>query len=177
MLLHKSRTTLWELLGESKESVLFADGATFTGAGKIEAIARGTYQTKSEADIRGTGYVVESLEAALWCFLRTDTFEQAILMAANLGDDADTTAAIAGQLAGARWGASAIPDKGQQKLVAKERIVSLARGLFVAGGGEVESSAWPHDEFIHAWWVDPDRLLAGEYPGHMLRTRAREKFI
>lgn len=92
------------LLGQPKESVLFADSATFTGAEKIEAMACGTYQTKNAADIRGTGYVVESLEAALWCFLRTDNFEQAILTAANLGDDADTTAAICGQLAGAYYG-------------------------------------------------------------------------
>lgn len=118
------------LLGRSKQEVLFADGATFTGAEKIAAIARGTYQTKSEADIHGTGYVVESLEAALWSFLRTDTFEQAVLMAANLGDDADTTAAICGQVAGAYYGESGIPARWIEKLALGSAIADLARQLF-----------------------------------------------
>jgi ADP-ribosyl-[dinitrogen reductase] hydrolase len=117
------------LLGQSKESVLFADRATFTSAEKIEAIARGTYQTKSEAAIRGTGYVVESLEAALWCFLRTDTFEHAILTAANLGDDADTTAAICGQVAGAYYGEFGIPSRWIEKLALGSTIVQLAGQL------------------------------------------------
>lgn len=117
------------LLGQSKEDVLFADGETFTGAEKIAAIARGTYQTKSEAAIRGTGYVVDSLEAALWCFLRTDTFEQAILTAANLGDDADTTAAICGQVAGAYYGESGIPSRWIEKLALLTQITELAEQL------------------------------------------------
>lgn len=117
------------LLGQPKERALFADGATFTGAGKIEAIARGTYQTKSDADIRGSGYVVESLEAALWCFLRTDTFEQAILTAANLGDDADTTAAICGQVAGAYYGESGIPLRWIEKLALGSTIAQLVGQL------------------------------------------------
>lgn len=115
------------LLGQSKEDVLFADAGTFVGTEKIAAIARGTYQTKSELDIRGTGYVAESLEAALWCFLRTDTFKQAILAAANLGDDADTTAAVCGQLAGAHYGLSGIPSEWRQKLVMTAEISELAR--------------------------------------------------
>jgi ADP-ribosyl-[dinitrogen reductase] hydrolase len=57
-------------------------------------------------------YVVSSLEAALWCFYRTSTFEEAVLQAANLGDDADTTAAICGQIAGAYYGESGIPVNG-----------------------------------------------------------------
>lgn len=88
------------LLGRSKEDVLVGDaGLRFSGE-RIAAIARGSYRTKSEETIRGSGYVVESLEAALWAFARTDTFEDAILMAANLGDDADTTAAVGSALKG-----------------------------------------------------------------------------
>jgi ADP-ribosyl-[dinitrogen reductase] hydrolase len=75
----------------------------------IRSIARGDYQHKAEAKIHATGYVVRSLEAALWCFCQTDSFEQAILKAANLGDDADTTAAICGQVAGAFYGEEGIP--------------------------------------------------------------------
>jgi protein-tyrosine phosphatase len=53
--------------------------------------------------------------------------------------------------------------------------MSLARGLFVTGGGDDVSTAWPHDDFVHAWWVEPGRLLAGEYPGHTSAGHARQK--
>ena len=97
--------------GASKEDVLFGEADSFKGEPKIKLIARGNYRNKPAGEIRGTGYVVESLEAALWCFLHTETFETAILKAANLGDDADTTAAICGQVAGAFYGESGIPQK------------------------------------------------------------------
>ena len=118
------------LLGQAKEEVLFADGATFKGARKIEAIARGAYRRKGEAAIRGTGYVAESLEAALWCFLQTDTFEQAILAAANLGDDADTTAAVCGQVAGAYYGEAGIPSQWIAKLAMGSEIAELGTQIF-----------------------------------------------
>ncbi len=86
---------------------LTSDAESFTGAEKIVSIARGAYRSKGEDEIRGSGYVVDCLEAALWCFDRTDTFRDAILAAANLGDDADTTAAVCGQVAGAYYGESA----------------------------------------------------------------------
>lgn len=77
----------------------------------IDAIARGAYLNKAEAEVRGSGYVVESLEAALWCFAATDSFEECVLRAVNLGDDADTTGAVAGQIAGAYYGFAAIPPR------------------------------------------------------------------
>jgi ADP-ribosyl-[dinitrogen reductase] hydrolase len=99
------------LAGCTKGEVLFEGGSYFTGSASIGAIARGVYRKKTVSQIRGSGYVVESLEAALWCFLGTDNFEAAILQAANLGDDADTTAAVCGQVAGAYYGASNIPGR------------------------------------------------------------------
>jgi len=78
----------------------------------------------------GSGYVIKSLEAALWCFLHTDTYEAAILKAANLGEDADTTAAICGQVAGAFYGISGIPEKWQNRLVMKQEIGELAERLY-----------------------------------------------
>jgi ADP-ribosyl-[dinitrogen reductase] hydrolase len=83
-------------------------------------------------EIQGTGYVVRSLEAALWSFHRTDSFEAAILKAANLGDDADTTAAICGQLAGAFYGESGIPKKWLDRLVMRWEVSELADQLFEA---------------------------------------------
>lgn len=141
----------------------------------IEAVARGSWREKAPPAIRGTGYCVDALEAALWAVGGASDFRDAVLRAANLGDDADTTAAIAGQLAGARWGASGIPASWLAKVTAADRIESLALGLFRAGGGAVTSPAWRHDDFIHAWWVEPGRLLAGEYPGHPDPARARSK--
>jgi ADP-ribosyl-[dinitrogen reductase] hydrolase len=75
---------------------------------------------------------VESLGAALWSFWTSDDFEQTIFTAANLGDDADTTAAICGQIAGAYYGESGIPARWLERLVMKERIGGLAEQLWRA---------------------------------------------
>lgn len=75
------------LLGWDKQEVLFNPGFK-PHAAKVKLIASGAYVGKNESEVKGSGYVVESLEAALWCFLATDSFEDAILRAANLGDDA-----------------------------------------------------------------------------------------
>src|SRR5262249_10513488 len=92
------------LSGAAKEEGLFGHGLTDGMTERIAVIARGDYRHKTEAEIEGTGYVVRCLEAALWCFLQTDLFKEAILRAVNLGDDADTTGAVCGQLAGAYYG-------------------------------------------------------------------------
>jgi hypothetical protein len=75
----------------------------------VEAVARGSWAGKEPPGIRGSGYCVDALEAALWAVAGAGDVRDAVLRAANLGDDADTTAAIAGQLAGARWGERGIP--------------------------------------------------------------------
>jgi ADP-ribosyl-[dinitrogen reductase] hydrolase len=93
---------------------------------KIQAIADGSYVGKPESEIRGSGYVVESLEAALWCFQRTSSFRKAILTAANLGDDADTTAAVCGQIAGAHYGVQGIPAEWLEMLAEREVIEEMA---------------------------------------------------
>lgn len=117
------------LLGQSKEEVVFGDEGSFTGADKIVAIARGDWRDKTEDCIRGSGYVVHSLEAALWSFCHTDSYRDAILKAVNLGDDADTTAAVCGQVAGAFYGESGIPRPWLAKLVMKDEISALADRL------------------------------------------------
>jgi len=99
---------------------------------KVAAIAGGDYLAKPESEIVGTGYCVASLEAALWCFHHTDSFEDAILQAANLGDDADTTAAIVGQLAGAFYGVQAIPGNWLAKLHMFDEIRAIADALLQA---------------------------------------------
>jgi ADP-ribosyl-[dinitrogen reductase] hydrolase len=105
-------------------------------AGEISKVAAGLlWRGKHRNQIRGTGYVVESLNASLWAVSRTTSFRSAILLAANLGDDADTTAAITGQLAAALYGLSAIPADWLAKLAWLGRIDTLARQLFQGSMG------------------------------------------
>ena len=98
-------------------------------AGAITPIAAGSWRGKQRAAVRSSGYVAHSLEAALWCVGRSSSFAEAVLLAANLGDDADTTAAITGQLAGALYGLSAIPATWTSKLAWRSRIEGFARQL------------------------------------------------
>lgn len=76
--------------------------------------------------------MVDSLTAALWCFWTTDTYADAILTATNLGNDADTTAAICGQLAGAYYGLVGIPHPWLEKLTWREQLLDLADQLYQA---------------------------------------------
>lgn len=97
-----------------------------------EAI-EGDWRGVGREAIEGSGYVVRSLQAAAWAVARTTNFRSAVLLAANLGDDADTTAAIAGQLAGAIYGLSGIPPEWIAVLAWRERIEAAAETLFDAG--------------------------------------------
>jgi ADP-ribosyl-[dinitrogen reductase] hydrolase len=127
-----ARVIIRALSGKQKDEVALADGKTFRGSPKIIAIARGDYLQKTESKIRGSGYVVESLEAALWCFMHTETFKAAVLRAANLGDDADTTAAVCGQIAGAYYGKAGIPATWLEKLTLYREICDRADRLVAA---------------------------------------------
>lgn len=96
---------------------------------RIQAIVDRSYLRKTRPDIRGTGYVVDSLEAALWAFETTSSFEEGALKAVNLGDDADTTGAVFGQIAGAFYGEKGIPKHWLKKLAWRDRITRLADQL------------------------------------------------
>ena len=99
-------------------------------APKIAEIEAGSWRGKQRDDVRSSGYVVHSLEAAMWCVARTASFKDAVLLAANLGDDADTVAAITGQLAGAFYGWSAVPRNWLGRLAMQGRIIGMADELF-----------------------------------------------
>lgn len=124
------------LAGRDKEQVLFAQSENMPAdtllSPKIKEIAAGAYRDKAVAEIDGSGYVVKSLEAALWCFYTTDSYRAAILAAANLGNDADTTAAICGQIAGAYYGIQGIPAAWLDRLAMAAEIRRLAAALFDA---------------------------------------------
>ncbi len=125
------------LRGESKETLLSTRYSpvenywnTHALSPKIYAVASGSFKEKEPPEIKGSGYVVLALEAALWAFHTSKNFRDGCLLAANLGDDADTTAAIYGQIAGAYYGASSIPQPWREKLYKGDLIEDYARRLY-----------------------------------------------
>ena len=116
------------IAGKPRSEVLRSRTGNYTS--KVGDIASGSWKTKSRSDIHGTGYVLDALEASLWCVGRTTSFASAVLMAANLRDDADTTAAITGQLAGALYGHEAIPVRWRDKIAKSRDLHSIAERLF-----------------------------------------------
>ena len=103
---------------------------------EIKEIAKGSFKKKGGYDqgIRGTGYVANSLEAALWAFwFDDDSFEKGACAAVNLGDDTDTTAAIYGQLAGAHYGLKRLPKKWVEQIYAKDFILNMSEWIVYEG--------------------------------------------
>ena len=96
----------------------------------IDIVAQGSYKEKNLSEIKGTLNISESIEAALWTFAHSSSFAEGALMAVNMGDDADTTAAIFGQLAGGFYGYEAIPTEWRAKLLEKELIEYIANKLY-----------------------------------------------
>ena len=101
---------------------------------KVAAIAKGSFKEKTPPLIKGGGYVIECLEAALWAFHNSESFESGCLLAVNLGDDADTTGAVYGQLAGAYYGASGIPDTWVNSLAKNDLLESHSQALHELAG-------------------------------------------
>jgi ADP-ribosyl-[dinitrogen reductase] hydrolase len=108
-------------------------------APEIDRVAAGSFRHQEPPHIAGTGYVVQSLEAALWAFHKSDSFQEGALLAANLGNDADTTAAVYGQLAGAYYGEAGIPGAWRERLAKRELLEEHADRLY-------ELHSRPHPE-------------------------------
>lgn len=125
------------LRGASKEELTAPGFAPVAGlwereplCPEIRAIADGSFRRRNPPEIRATGYAVDTLEAALWAFHRTGDFRSGCLRVVNLGDDADTSGAVFGQLAGACYGERGIPAEWRARLHARDRIASLADRLY-----------------------------------------------
>lgn len=88
-----------------------------------------------ESGIRSSGYVIDTLEAAVWCLLTTGTFSEAVLRAVNLGHDTDTTAAVTGGLAGLLYGFDSIPDSWVKQVARSDDIEELAEKLAASLSG------------------------------------------
>jgi ADP-ribosyl-[dinitrogen reductase] hydrolase len=115
-----------------------------------------------ESAIRSGGYVIDTLEASIWCLARSSSYEECVLAAVNLGGDTDTTGTVAGGLAGIFYGMEALPPAWLQALARREEVESLLGALT-----ELTLRPVPHTA---SYWVLPGKLLAGEYP----RNRERE---
>jgi len=124
------------LKGEVKEILLSPYYSPIAGywqdhplTSEIDEIAAGSYKGRNPPHIVGSGYVVRSMEAALWAFYHSSSFKEGALLAVNLGDDADTTGAIYGQLAGAVYAEAGIPLEWREKLAKRDLIVTYADEL------------------------------------------------
>ena len=125
--------------GEDRDTVLSSDWKALRQLNNIKPlhpliheVAQGSFRQKQPPAIEGSGWVVKSLEASLWSFHDTRTFEEAVLRAVNLGDDADTTGAICGQLAGAYWGESQIPEPLRSGLARRDMLENALAGILGA---------------------------------------------
>lgn len=118
------------IAGKARSEVLAPRSSEYPG--KVASILAGSWRGKHRDEIEASGYIAHTLEAALWSLGRSGTFAKAVLTAANLAQDADTTAAVTGQLAGALDGASAIPPHWLAKLAWREKIEKMAASLFAA---------------------------------------------
>lgn len=119
---------LSEILSDAITGRSLPDLLTSAAVGQV----KGFRLNQPRAEVRGTGYVVATLHAALWAVSRTSSFKDAVLLAANLGEDADTTAAVAGQIAGAVYGLSGIPLEWLDRLVWRHELQHKAEALFQA---------------------------------------------
>ncbi len=85
----------------------------------------GALRKADVTEIKSSGYVVDTLEAAVWCVLTTDSYRNCVLKAVNLGDDTDTIAAIAGGLAGLLYGFDAIPEAWVSRLALRQKLEDM----------------------------------------------------
>jgi ADP-ribosylglycohydrolase len=162
---------------------------------EIDAVADGSFRRAQPPRIKGSGYVVQSLEAAMWAFHDAQNFREAVLRAVNLGDDADTTGAVCGQLAGACWGEDGIPSEWRSGVAQMSMIEKALDGLLAPADGVpsepvanlaelpaqsrriaiqlAEPDARPPTR--SSYWVVPGKLLAGSFPGDRDPTRGLPK--
>lgn len=113
----------------SDKEAIFEHAASLKFGPMVNQILTGSWRGKSRCEIQSSGFVLHSLEAAFWCFGQTGSFRDAVLLAANMGDDADTTAAITGKLAGAYYGLEQIPSEWRQRLAWYDKIEAMGRAL------------------------------------------------
>ena len=123
---HPKETAYAELRAEFATPPPFLEAQACT---KFHRILKEDIRELKEEEISSSGFVVDTLEAALWCLLTTDTYRDAVLKAVNLGEDTDTTGAVTGALAAAAYGLEAIPAEWIAQLQGREQIIGVAGRL------------------------------------------------
>lgn len=122
----KKKAAYTELREDFARGVPFISKATL---GKFVRILENDISTLPEEEIRSNGFVIDTLEAAFWCFMTTDNYKDAVLKAVNLGDDTDTTGAVTGALAGLAYGLDSIPQEWRDQLAASDEVRRIAVGM------------------------------------------------
>lgn len=143
---------------------------------EVDEVAAGSFKRRQPPQIRGRGYVVASLEAALWAFYRSDSFKEGCLLAVNLGEDADTTGAIYGQLAGAFYGEKGIPESWRYRLAHRLLIEHFAERLFHLAKTDYDSQRkklWRIEAFFNEYFSNWGITL----PPEDVRERRRGKIV
>jgi ADP-ribosyl-[dinitrogen reductase] hydrolase len=157
---------------------------------KVRAIVNGSYIDKQEEEILSSGYVIHSMEAALWAIANSNSFQEGVLKAVNLGDDADTVAAIYGQLAGALYGFDGIPKKWIEGISQPKTLDEVVSGLITvpqsldiaedAYNKRIESFKIHFNEKARntpkrCWWIEAGKVLGGPFPGSQDHAKAKVK--
>jgi ADP-ribosyl-[dinitrogen reductase] hydrolase len=114
--------------GKPLRDVLSASYGPFCPS--VQAVMNGSYRSKARSTIRSSGYVIHTLEASLWSVSETTTFRDAVLLAVNLGDDADTVGAVTGQIAGSAYGMSNIPEEWIKRVAWNTDLIDACRLLY-----------------------------------------------
>lgn len=112
------------LRGLAKARELYTQPETAQAVVKYRRVLGSEFASLSEHSVKSSGYVVDTLECALWCLLNTDSYRECILKAVNFGEDTDTAACVAGALAGLLYGYDGIPSQWRSRLVNPAEIDS-----------------------------------------------------
>ncbi len=121
------------LKGKSKEEIFTSGLFEFCNtsfSSRVRAIDKGSYREKDEQQISNSGYIISTLETAMWVFYHTHSFREGALKAVNLGGDSDTIGAVYGQLAGAYYGLEEIPEEWLNILYKREMIEDIAEEIY-----------------------------------------------
>lgn len=118
------------LLGETNKDNILNNQFIVSNSLEMQPLYKASFINKSIDEIKANAYVINSLEAALWCFYYTTNYKDAVLKAVSLGDDTDTTAAIVGQLAGAYYGFDSIPSEWVDAIAMKDILENTSKMLF-----------------------------------------------
>ena len=121
-----------KVLSEIENAAVLFDGIYPEESDHFEWAFHKKLASKSADEISSSGYVVHTLEAALWCLLTTNSYKECVLKAVNLGEDTDTVAAVAGGLAGAMYGYDAIPEEWRNTLIRREYIEEMCERAYKA---------------------------------------------